>query len=60
MMQQKILNYYAPALTKHAPVKKRTFRNVKSLWIDDELKDCNQRKQQIALIMNLIGKFIAN
>ena len=27
-------------IDKHAPIQKQTFRTVKALWIDEELKSC--------------------
>lgn len=40
------------AFNKLTPVKKRTVRNVRSLWIDDELKDCMIQRDQAKKIAN--------
>lgn len=39
-------------IDKHAPVKKRTVRNVRSSWIDDELKDCMTQRDQAKEMAN--------
>lgn len=43
---------FLETIDKHAPVKKRTVRNVRSLWIDDELKDCMIQRDQAKKIAN--------
>ena len=29
-----------PATNKHSPIKKMTVKTIKSMWIDEELKNC--------------------
>jgi hypothetical protein len=52
-----------PVNNKHAPIKKMTVKTVKSMWIDEELKNCMgewQKQWQISLARQPLGKRIAN
>ncbi len=43
---------YVETVDKRAPVKKRTIRNLKFLWIDEKLKDCMVQRNQAKKIAN--------
>ena len=50
-----------PVTNMHAPIKKMTVKTVKSLWIDEELKNCMvERIKAKGMAAQPIGKCAAN
>jgi hypothetical protein len=44
-----------PVTNKHAPIKKRIAKTFKSLWIDEELKNCMVEKDEAKGMANKSG-----